>query len=69
MVIYFHLVLTLFNCFLISAIKKTVTDFSTTLYPDFVCCCLPEFTATLCNFDQDPLLRKTKLNDARSYVA
>ncbi len=25
--------------------------------------------ATLCNLDWDPLLRKTKLNDARSYVA
>ncbi len=25
--------------------------------------------ATLCDFDRDPLLRKTKRNDARSYVA
>ncbi len=39
----FNLAMTLFNCSLVSAIKKAVVDFSTARCLDFVCCCLPEF--------------------------
>ncbi len=39
---FFHFEITLFNCSLVSAFKNTIVDFSNALYPDFVCCCLPE---------------------------
>ncbi len=41
----FHLVTTMFSCSPVSMIKTIVADFSTALYPDFVCCPLPKFKA------------------------
>ncbi len=35
--------ITIINCSLVPLIYRTVADFSTALYADFVCCCLPEF--------------------------
>ncbi len=40
-----HLVIKFLHCSLVSMIKKTVLDFSTALYPNFICGCLPEFKA------------------------
>ncbi len=40
---FLHLLVMLLNCFLVTAIYKTVTDFSTALYADIVCCCPPAF--------------------------
>ncbi len=40
---FFHLLIKFLNCSLVSALYKTVTNFSTALYADIVCCCLPEF--------------------------
>ncbi len=42
---FFHLVTTMFGCSLVSMIETKVADFSTALYPDFVCCPLPKFEA------------------------
>ncbi len=40
---FFHHVIKILNCSLVSAIYKTVVDFPTALYPDSVCCCLSKF--------------------------